>query len=312
MSANRPRSTPKNRALVTGATGFVGSHLVRALLDGGWEVHAVLRPSSDLDVLRGVLDRLVCHTHDGSTSGLISLVRAASPVVVFHLASLFVAEHQSEHVEPLVRCNLLFASQLLEAMTACNVSYLVNTGTSWQHYRGRSYSPVCLYAATKQAYEAILQFYVEARDLQAITLKLSDTYGPGDRRPKLFSLLRKSRISGQPLAMSAGGQKLDLVHVDDVVAAYLVAARRVQSFGEGRHESYSVHSGEPIRLKELVKLYATLGRKSLNVSWASTPYRKREVMTPWSKGVWLPGWCPTTPLRKGLRHLIETQDQEDG
>lgn len=311
MPAKRAAQTPQDRALVTGATGFVGSHLVRALLDGGWEVHAVLRPSSDPAALRDLLDRVVCHTHDGSTAGLVSLVRAANPGIVFHPASLFVAEHRAEDVEPLVRSNLLFGSQLLEAMTACNVLCLLNTGSSWQHYGGSPYSPVCLYAATKQAYEAIVQFYVEARDLRAITLKLFDTYGPSDRRPKLFNLLRQARISGECLAMSGGEQLLDLVHVDDVVAAYLLAARRVRSFTEGRHESYSVHSGEPIRLKDLVDLYSTLGRKSLKVSWGSKPYRRREVMTPWDKGVWLPGWHPTTPLRKGLQDLIEAHDRDD-
>ena len=311
MPTDRFVSAANDRALVTGASGFVGSDLVRALLDEGWEVHAVLRPSSDLDALRDRLDRVVCHTHDGSTSGLVSLVRDATPVLVFHLASLFVAEHRSEDVEPLVRSNLLFSTQLLEAMTACNVLSLVNTGTSWQHDSDGSYSPVCLYAATKQAYEAILQFYVEACNLRVITLKLFDTYGPRDRRPKLFRLLRKALISGESVAMSAGEQLLDLVHIDDVVAAYLVAARRVRSFREGRHESYSVHSGVPIRLKELVELYSTLGRKPLKVSWGSKPYRKREVMTPWNKGVWLPGWHPTTSLRKGLQHLIEAQEQED-
>jgi nucleoside-diphosphate-sugar epimerase len=311
MPADRSAPTANDSVLVTGATGFVGGHLVRALLEEGRTVHAVLRPSSDPEALRDLPRGVIGHTHDGSTAGLVSIVRAAHPGIVFHLASRFVAEHQSEDVEPLVRGNLLFGSQLLEAMTACNVRALVNTGTSWQHYGGGSYSPVCLYAATKQAYEAILQFYVEARHLRVITLKLFETYGPRDRRPKLLGLLRKALISGEPLAMSGGEQLLDLVHVDDVVAAYLVAARRVRSFTEGRHEIYSVHSGEPIRLKDLVELYFKLGDRSLDVSWGSRPYREREVMTPWNEGAWLPGWRPTTPLRKGLQDLIEAHDRED-
>jgi nucleoside-diphosphate-sugar epimerase len=311
MPARRSGPTRHDRALVTGATGFVGYHLVRALVREGWEVHVVLRPFSDRGTLRDVLDRLTCHTHDGSTDGLIALVRTARPAVVFHLASLFVAEHRPEQVEPLLSSNLLFGTQLLEAMAACDVLSLVNTGTSWQHYRGRAYSPVCLYAATKQAYEAILQFYVEACDLRVITLMLSDTYGPGDRRAKLFRALRESRTMAEPIAMSAGEQVLDLVHIDDVVDAYRAASRRVRSFKAGRCERYSVHSGEPIRLKDLVDLYATLGRRALRVSWGARSYRKREMMTPWTRGAWLPGWRPRTPLRKGLRHLIDAEDQDD-
>jgi nucleoside-diphosphate-sugar epimerase len=311
MPSDRSAPRAQDRVLVTGATGFVGGHLARALLAEGHEVHAVLRPSSDREALGDLAGRLVCHTHDGSTAGLVSVVRAADPGVVFHLASLFVAEHRPEDVEPLVRSNLLFGSQLLEAMAACRVLSLVNTGTSWQHYEGGPYSPVCLYAATKQAYEAILQFYVEARQLRAVTLKLFDTYGPRDRRPKLFGALRKARISGESLAMSGGDQMLDLVHIDDVLAAYRIAARRVRSFTEGRHEIYSVRSGEPIRLRDLVDLYSTLGGKSLRISWGARPYRDREVMTPWTGGEWLPGWHPATPLRKGLQDLIEADDRGD-
>jgi len=281
----------------------VGSHLVRALARDGCEVHAVLRASSDRAALGDALRGVERHTHDGSTAGLISIVRAARPAIVFHLASLFVAEHRPEEVEPLVLSNLLFGAQLLEAMSVCGVRSLVNTGTSWQHYRGRSYSPVCLYAATKQAYEDLVQFYVEAQDLRVLTLLLSDTYGPGDRRPKLFRALREHRASGVPLALSGGSQILDLVHVDDVARADRVAARRLRAFRKGGHERYAVHGREPTRLRDLVELYAALTRTKPSVSWGARPYRRREMMTPWMGGRRLPGWRPRMSLRKGLREL---------
>jgi nucleoside-diphosphate-sugar epimerase len=62
-------------------------------------------------------------------------------------------------------------------MQAAGIRRLVNAGTTWQHYLGQVYDPVNLYAATKQAFEAILKFYTSTRDFQAITLELTDTYG---------------------------------------------------------------------------------------------------------------------------------------
>ena len=100
----------------------------------------------------------------------------------------------------------------------------MNTGSYSQHYGGRAYSPVSLYAATKQAFQDILQFYCEVRGLRAVTLELPDTYGPDDKRPKLFSLLDRVARSGETLQMSPGEQLLDLLHVDDVVHGYEVAA----------------------------------------------------------------------------------------
>src|SRR5688572_14565536 len=80
------------RALVTGASGFVGSHLLRHLTDAGWDVHAVLRSGSLRERLGGLA---TVHAHDGTTESLVDVVGAAAPDVVFHLASLFIAEHKT-------------------------------------------------------------------------------------------------------------------------------------------------------------------------------------------------------------------------
>ena len=66
---------------------------------------------------------------------------------------------------------------------------MVNTGTSWQHYENSDHRPSNLYAATKQAFEEILNFYATAYPLRVCSLHLSDTYGPNDIRPKLFGFL---------------------------------------------------------------------------------------------------------------------------
>jgi nucleoside-diphosphate-sugar epimerase len=185
-------STSARVALVTGATGFVGSHLVPRLVRAGWQVHVVSRVNSRVPDAPEFF-QVKMHTHDGTTEGMIRLIGDAKPVVVFHLASLFLSQHEASDVERLVVSNVLFGNQLLEAMKTHGVSHLINTGTSWQHYENKAYSPVNLYAATKQAFESLLQYYVEAHGLRAITLKLSDTYGPHDPRPEHAALGHESR-----------------------------------------------------------------------------------------------------------------------
>jgi nucleoside-diphosphate-sugar epimerase len=231
-------------------------------------------------------------------------MEAASPTVVFHLASLFLSEHRLEDIDRLVACNLLFASQLAEAMVQTKVWRLVNTGTSWQHYENREYCPVNLYAATKQAFEDILRYYVEATPLQAITLKLFDTYGPGDRRAKLFKLLRQVAEQQEPLAMSPGEQLIDLVHVDDVLDAFQLAAELLMQDKVAGHEVFAVSSGAPIPLKELVAVYSRLLGRTLPIIWGGRPYRSREVMVPWHAGRSLPGWYPRVTLEEGVRGII--------
>ena len=290
-------------ALVTGATGFVGSRLAMRLLGDGWRTHVLVRASSGLGQLTGLENALAVHGHDGSTDSLVQLVGQVRPAVVFHLASLFVAEHRPEHVAALVESNLLFGTQLLEAMAQAGVRWLVNTGTAWQHYAGRQYSPVNLYAATKQAFEAIARYYIEARGLRMLTLELSDTYGPGDPRPKLFRVLAESGESGRKLAMSPGDQLLDLVHVDDVVEAFMVAWERLRSGRGPAEEKFAVGASEPISLRALVELFGRVTGRRPDIDWGGRPYREREVMSPDRPVMRLPGWVPRIPLEEGLRSL---------
>ncbi len=289
-------------AMVTGATGFVGSHLARRLVREGWQVHILSRAGSRLPD-KPEFTQITNHVHDGSTEGMVRCIAEAKPDVVFHLASLFLSQHVTKDVEPLIVSNVLFGNQLLEAMKVNEVRYLINTGTSWQHYNNEKYNPVCLYAATKQAFEALLQYYVESGSIKVTTLELFDTYGPDDPRPKLLHLLEKIAVSGEALAMSPGEQMLDIVYIDDVIEAFLLAAKRLQSADSAIEEKYAVSSGKPVTLKDVVASFEEVTGKKLSIQWGGRPYREREVMLPWSLGNKLPGWVAEVSFEEGLRRM---------
>ena len=294
------------RVLLTGATGFVGGHLVKRLLRVNHEVHVVIRPSTDLSKFGDDLDRIAGHTHHGSTENMIELVRDAQPEVVMHLASLFLGEHKPEDVSELVQSNVLFSTQLAEAMAANKRDRLINVGTSWQHFEDADYNPVNLYAATKQAFRDLLRYYVEVHGIRVINMELFDTYGPNDQRGKLFALLDRLRRDGSKLAMSGGAQRLDPVYIDDVSEAFAVALDRLTSGAVLKEETYSVCSGKPVELRELVNIYEDETSSSLDIDWGGRPYRTREVMQPWSRGATLPGWSPKVSLREGIRRVVQT------
>ncbi len=296
-------------ALVTGGTGFVGSNLCRRLVRDDWKVHLIATPNDSSALLDDIRDQLQIHVHDGSADNMSSIMAITKPDVVFHLASLFLSEHAANDIDRLIVSNVLFGTQLLDAMAAHGITRFVNTGTSWQHYGNEAYSPVNLYAATKQAFEDILLYYVEAKGVQAITLKLFDTYGPNDPRPKLFHLLEKLAYEGTSLAMSPGKQIIDLAHVSDVVAAFEVAAHRLVQTHVVGHEGYAISSDTPMSLQAVVETFErVLGRK-LAIEWGGKPYRAREVMTPWDKGQRLPGWKPAVPLEAGIADLLTAKEK---
>ena len=278
------------KALLTGVTGFIGSHLARHLLKNNWEVNAIVRESSNLDVLPpDIKQNINFHVHTNQNS-LLKIVKTSAPDVVFHLASLFLSNHKYEDIPALIESNVTFGTQLLDAMIKNDVKNLVNTGTSWQHYENKSYSPVNLYAATKQAFEDITKYYIETAGLHVINLQLFDTYGEGDRRRKLLSLLREIADSGETLQMSLGEQKIDIVHVDDVADAFLIAANFLLNEQYEFCDTYAISSGNAISLRDLVKKYEQILGKKLNIEWGKRAYREREVMIPWNTGKLLPTW----------------------
>lgn len=286
--------------IVTGANGFVGSNLAGFLSNKNIKVHIIVRSNSDLTILNGCIDKIEVFRYDGNLDSLILFFQKTKPTTVFHLASNFIAEHESNQIDSLIDSNIKFGLHLLEAMKQSGVTKLINTGTSWQHFNNQLYNPVCLYAATKQAFESLISYYVEAENFKVITIKLFDTYGENDTRPKLINLLNKFADNKTELNMSAGDQVLNLVHVNDVCDAFFTAFLRISGDDQSKHEIFKIDHDQCFSLKQVIELFEQNSGKKINVNWGGKPYRKREVMTLWTEGERLPDWNAKINLIDGL------------
>ena len=268
------------RILVTGATGFVGQHLLPYLEKKGHEVYALVRPSTDgskvytnhLYVFEDDIEHLASYLLENHVDGII------------HLASLYIAEHKPEDIKNIVTSNVYLGTAVMEAAVKAGVKWFLNTGTIWQNYNVEPYSdrycPVNLYAASKQAFMDMAKYYTEVSDIKFCTLKLCDTYGANDTRRKIFALFEQIAKSGECLKMSPGDQKLDIVHIDNVVRDFEALAEKLDN-GEQLREEYVVSSGRQKSLKEIAKQYEIDHQVILNIEWGGRPYRKREVMVPY-------------------------------
>ena len=291
------------KILITGITGFIGKHLSKRLLSDGHDIYAIIRKQAAREKLEQ--NNIKYFIDNNSTEDLIKHLKNEEFEGVIHLAFCFIVAHKPEQVSELINSNILFSARILEAATRSNVQWFVNTGTFWQHYENRDYSPVNLYAATKQAFESIAEYYVETSKINFVTLKLNDTYGPEDTRPKIFNLWRKVAESGEPLGMSPGEQLIDIIYIDDVVDAYvsMIELLKNDNTKEFRGKSFAVSSGNPVKLRELAEVFSKVTNKKLNIIWGERPYRKREVMVPWNKGENVPGWSPKVSLEEGIKKI---------
>jgi nucleoside-diphosphate-sugar epimerase len=287
--------------ILTGATGLIGWHLVHALCKNKHQVTCLVRPNSKAERISSLPTTAQIAIVEENQNHLYAIIKKAQPTLLIHLSSLFLHQHQSEDIPRLIQSNLQFPCQLLEACAKLGVKKIINTGTAWQHQYEESYKPANLYAATKQAFEALLTYYENAHNMRIITLKLYDTYGPRDHRPKLLNALRKAVQEGTTLKMSPGNQLIDLVFIEDIVDGFLIAINLLsESNPVPLEKSYFLGSGQPITLRNLVKQYTNVTQKTIHAEWGSIPYRPGEVMNPIPAIPTLPGWQTKINLEKGI------------
>jgi nucleoside-diphosphate-sugar epimerase len=177
-------------------------------------------------------------------------------------------------------------------------SQFINVSSAWQHFEGEPYSPVSLYAATKQAFADIAQYYFET-GLDFRDLTIYDTYGPTDQRNKLIRLLLLAASSGDPIDMGEGNQLINLLYISDVVKAILQIAQAPVESNPVAH-NFVARAEQSISIKRLAQIIEQVTGKTINVNWGARPQRPREMLIDWQFGQQLPNWKPEVSLQEGL------------
>ena len=292
----------KVNLLVTGGTGFIGKNVVEALYQSH-NICCLVRNSSDIKEIETLDIKIVRYNN---YTNIEQLFKANKFDGIIHFASNVIVKHQTSSINNLLRSNIEFPTHIIEAAVNSNVKWFLNTGTFWQHYEDNHYSPVNLYAATKQAFEDVAKYYYETNDINFVTIKLNDTFGANDSRGKIFNLWKNILNSGESLDMSSGEQIIDMIYIDDVVDAYIKLINLIQKDEKCLlcGKSFSINSSERMTLRQLAALFESTTGEILNINWGKRAHRSREVMIPWSKGISIPGWEQTISLAEGIKKVM--------
>ncbi len=290
--------------LVTGATGFIGQHMIKRLVKDGHNVLITINKTPSVEYsLKGI------NIGKENTNTITNFIKGNKIDGIVHLASVFLSSHTPEDIEKLIDSNIKFGTKLLDCAVNAHVKWFINTGTFWQNYQNKNYSPVNLYAATKQAFEDIARYYIETNQIKFCTIRLCDTYGPNDTRAKIFNLWDKIAETGESLSMSPGEQLIDTSYIDDIINAYILLIHHLSAESSfiTNGSIFAIKAQKRYSLRELASLFEKTTNKKLNINWGARPYRQREVMKPWDNGIIVPQWESKTSIEEGIKCILHSK-----
>lgn len=286
------------RVLVTGAAGFIGSALCRALLRSGAEVHGISRTGKQGNGLRWWQADL------SLAEAVRDVLARVRPTTVFHLASHVSGDRALDAVLPTIRDNLLTTVNLLTAACETGRPRVVLAGSMEECAPSEPEAvPVSPYAAAKTAAGTYARLFHGIYGLPVVHLRVFMVYGPGQRdTTKLVPHVTTSLLRGERPRLSSGAREIDWVYVDDVVAAFIAAAEAPAADGR----TVDVGSGELITVRSLVdRLVEVVGSKVQPVFRAlnDRPVEHRRFADA-ARASELIGWKAETPLDAGLEQTV--------
>lgn len=304
------------RALVTGASGFIGSHLAARLVAEGAEVHVLLRPGGSAERLAALRDRLRVHEGDVTYPPSVSeAVARSEPDVVFHLAADTGVRRLSEGwggVERSVRVNLEGTLTVLRAVLESphRVASFVRAGGLEEYGTGATpyderqrEQPISPYSASQVAATHYCDMLQRGTDTRIVTLRPALVYGPAQSTDFFIPCLIETCLRGGDFAMSSGTQRRDLLYVDDLIDAVVLAAVREEASGV-----INVGHGVEHAMREVAEQIVRLCGSPTMLAIGAVPTRPGDLehlVTATARAEALLGWRPTTSLDDGLRRTIE-------
>jgi nucleoside-diphosphate-sugar epimerase len=296
-----------SKVLLTGSTGFIGSHIGRALVEAGYPTLCLKRKTSKLDRCAGFHERVIWIDRDAPDWS--QAVIAAKPQAVIHCAWAGITAAGRDDWNVQVE-NVVFFLELMLAAGAAGVKQFIAFGSQAEYgpIEGRVNEnqpcrPSTAYGSTKLACLTLLEAFTRSRQMTYAWLRLFSIYGPGEGPQWFIPGLIRQLKSGQPPQLTACEQRYDYLHVHDLASAVLAVLRHPDKSGV-----FNVSSNTSLPLKQVVQLIQKYAAAKVEPVFGASPNRPGQSMhlegdsTRFSETF---AFKPQIALAEGLRQLVE-------
>jgi len=298
------------RILITGAAGFIGSHLTRRFLEEGNQVVVLVKQSSDLWRIQDIINQIEIHHSDLSSISIDSLKSTIKKThFIYHLGAAGVNQSQ-ENCSSLINTNVLSTISLLQLARGWNVTKFVYCGSCFEYGEGSSLTennfpaPINEYSASKLAAGNFVNMFFRKYNVPTVYLRPFTVYGQFEGLYRLIPHVICHALDGNNVELTGGEQKRDMIFIDDVVEGFLASGIAPGISGE----IFNLSTGQEVSVKEIVSIIIKLMGSSIKPIFGARPYRKSEL---WSlsgdpsKAKKALNWKTNTSLKNGLQKTID-------
>jgi len=286
------------RVVLTGVTGYLGSHLALSLLANGCEVIGLKRKLSSLCRIKNILDKLILHDIDDIN--FYELLNQHGKVdAIIHTATCY--GRGGESAIEIVSSNIVFPLGLLEAAASSRCLF-VNTDTVLGGDLNK-------YTLSKAQFLEWGRYFSKRQKIHFLNLKLEHFYGPGDNTSKFTTYVINSCLSNvSELKLTNGEQHRDFIYIDDVVDAYLLLLNKQELFNNNFTE-FEIGSGNAITIKQFAETVHCLTSSKTFLNFGAIPYRAGEVMFTQAntRAIQSLGWECKVDIETGIRLIISQE-----
>jgi UDP-glucuronate 4-epimerase len=313
--------------LVTGAAGFIGMHVARALCDAGARVTGAdnLDPYYDVSLKKARLAELAArpafafeHADLADPAACERLLSPDTFTSVVHLAAQPGVRYSLVNPDAYVRNNLVAFGHVLERCRHCRIAHLVYASSSSVYGANHDLPfsedqsvdhPVSLYAATKKANELMAHSYSHLFGLPTTGLRFFTVYGPWGRPDQAPMLFTKAIVEGRPIdVFNRGDMARDFTYIDDVAEGVLRTLERPPRASDGNapYAIYNIGNHEAVSLDAFIGLLeALLGRRALRNERPMQPGDVKATYASIERLQRDTGFAPSTPLADGLARFVD-------